>query len=286
MNKLLLSLLFFVSYQAFAIYPTNVRDLKSSSVRIMNLQKNSGGTGSIYRSFENSSHILTNKHVCRLIEPGGFVDHAGKQYPITHYKKFDQHDLCLVRIDTNLNVNLEVADTLADESSKTVVSGHPSLLPHIVTVGHMSERQDINLIIGLRACTEEELKKDPLMCLFFGGYPVQKTFDSQLISNLIQPGNSGSAVFNSDGEIVGVVFAGNGRGFSFAYIVPQIYVLFFLQNAHRFDWVEVGTPVEDNGLKQRVFNYEKCQQAFLKGEKFLSIQKFCKRFQDSFIWRK
>jgi S1-C subfamily serine protease len=94
-------------------HPKTVAELKETSVRIMNLEMNSGGTGSIFRSYPNATHILTNKHICRLIEPGGVVDYKGKQYLITHYKKFPQHDLCIVRIEADLGINLEVSETLA-----------------------------------------------------------------------------------------------------------------------------------------------------------------------------
>jgi len=287
-KKLVLLLTLFCSTTfATNLYPKTVAELKETSVRILNLEMTSGGTGSIFRSFSNATHILTNKHICRLIEPGGIVDYKGNQYFITHYKKFKQHDLCLVRISINLNINLEVDTSIVKESSKVIVSGHPSLLPHIATIGHLSERQDIDLIVGVRLCTEEDLKRDPLSCMFFGGMPVVKTLDSQLISNLIKPGNSGSAVFNGDGKITGVVFAGTGRDFSYGFIVPQIYLFYFLQNAHRFDWVKVGTEVDDEGLSDRVFNYDKCREIqFERNPKFIKIKKFCKNINDNMIWRK
>lgn len=289
MNKFIIAaaLLFSQISLAETVTPKTIAELKETSVRIMNLEMNSGGTGSIFRSYENATHILTNKHICRLIEPGGVVDYKGKQYLVTHYKKFDQHDLCLIRINANLGVNTDIAEDLAKESSKTIVSGHPSLLPHIVTVGHLSEHQDIELIVGIRACTKEEIAADPMTCAYFGGYPVVKSFDSQLVSNLIKPGNSGSAVFNKDGKIVGVVFAGSSRDFSFGYIVPQLYLLYFIQNAHRLEWVTVGTPVDDGGLSDRVFDYKKCEEAqFLRALKFKKIRDLCESLSDTMIWSK
>lgn len=288
MNKLVLILSLLFSQIAFGevSLPKTVEELKETSVRIYNLEMNSGGTGSIYKSFDNATHILTNKHICRLIEPGGVVDYKNRQYLITHYKKFQQHDLCLVRIAVNLNVNLKIAQTINTVSSKAIVSGHPSLLPHIVTTGHLSERQDIQLIIGIKDCTTQDMIDNPETCYFFGGMPVIETLDSQLISNLIKPGNSGSAVFNSSGEVIGVVFAGSGRDFSYGYIVPQIYLYYFLQNAHRFEWVKVGTPVDDQGMSDRVFNFklEKCEtQLESLSDK---VKNICKRIQNNLIWRK
>lgn len=289
MNKLILITTLLFSQLAFGLEitrPKTVEELKETSVRILNLEMNSGGTGSIYKSFDNATHILTNKHICRLIEPGGVVDYKGKQYLVTHYKKFEQHDLCLVRIAVNLNINLKIAETISKESSKAIVSGHPSLLPHITTAGHLSERQDIELLVGIKECTKEDIINDPMTCGFFGGMPVVETLDSQLISNLIKPGNSGSAVFNANGELIGVVFAGSGRDFSYGYIVPQIYLYYFLENAHRFKWVKVGTPVDDKGMSDRVFNFkfQKCENTLeLKNDKITDI---CKRINNNLIWRK
>lgn len=284
MTKFLLTLSLMFSATAFA-GPKTVSELKETSVRIMNLEMSSGGTGSIFRSFDNASHILTNKHVCHLIEQGGVVDYKGKQYLITHYKKFVDHDLCIVRVAVNLKQNLQIAEKIAKESSKTVVSGHPSLLPHIATVGHLSEKMEIELLAGVRPCTADEIKGDPMTCAFFGGYPIIAVLQAQLVSNLIQPGNSGSAVFNDDGEIVGVVFAGNGRGFSFGLIVPQIYVAYFLQTAHMVDFVKVGTPVDEGNVKGRIFNYEKCDEVIFS-KASAKIKQVCKSSSRTLLWMK
>ena len=267
---------------AGTLRPRNVEDLHQSSVRIMNLAQTSGGTGSIFRSYRDASHILTNKHVCRLIEQGGYVVKDERRYLITHYKKFEHHDLCLVRVKNNLGISLVISETLAKQSSTTYVSGHPNLLPHIATRGHLSGRMEIELITGVRPCTEDDIEKDPLVCLFFGGMPLVEKFDSQVVSNLIKPGSSGSAVFNSDGEIVGVVYAGNGGDFSHGFIVPQIYLHYFLQNAHRQSWIRVGTPVDEKDIKDRTFSFEKCHVvSVLKPE----IKNICKNIKDGMIWR-
>lgn len=285
MKILALSLLF-LSQSIFAgvNHPKTVAELKETSVRIMNLEMTSGGTGSIFRSFSNASHILTNKHVCRLIEPGGIVDYKGKQYLITHYKKFLDHDLCLVRIAVNLNVNLEVAEKMAEESSTAIVSGHPNLLPHIVTVGHLTERMIIQLMVGIKPCTEEDVQQQPLVCMFMGGMPVIKSLESRVISNLIKPGSSGSAVFNRKGELIGVVFAGSSREFSYGFIVPQEHLVSFIKRAHTIKWVAVGTPVNDEGVSNRVFNFKFCEK--IEEEKFIDVKQLiniCKNVKDNMI---
>lgn len=267
--------------------PQSIKDLYKTSVRIYDKGLNSGGTGSIFKSFKTGSHILTNKHVCKLVEQGGYVEYKDRNFLVTHYKKFPQHDLCLVRVASNLRVDLKVSETLVKKSSTVYVSGHPNLLPHIATKGHVSDHMDIDLIVGMRDCTKDDIEKDPLSCAWFGGLPEIQTFDSQVVSNLIKPGSSGSAVFNTNGEIVGVVYAGSGRGFSHGFIVPHLYVIYFIQNSHRFDWVKVGTKVDSKGLKNRIFNYEKCKSPILEmSDKYKKIKDFCKNIKDNAIWSK
>lgn len=286
-KTILLTLLVTTQFAFANNHPKTVAELKETSVRIMNLEMNSGGTGVIFRSFTNATHILTNKHVCHLIEPGGIVDYKGKQYLVTHYKKFPDHDLCLVRINTNLNINTDVSDSVAKESSKSIVSGHPSLLPHIATVGHLSEKKEIEILAGVKPCTDEDMKTDPEMCLFLGGKPIIQKFNAQLVSNLIKPGNSGSGVFNAEGKIIGVVFAGDSRDFSFGFIVPQLYILYFIENAQFFNWVKVGTIVDNEGMSERTFNFKNCLKVELSDDdKFKTIRDFCKSVNDTLIWSK
>jgi S1-C subfamily serine protease len=247
------------------LLPQDTAAFKRSSVRVYNKKKNSGGTGSILKSTKNGSKILTNKHVCRLIEQGGYVEQNETYYPVESYKKFDDHDLCLISVEYNFNISLRISKTIAKPSDTIYVSGHPRLLPHILTKGHLSDNMRINLIIGVVPC-----EKPSMECMFFGGEPIIREFDSQVISNLISPGSSGSAVFNDAGEIVGVVFAGMGE-LSRGFIVPQKYILYFLTMARYTDFVPVGTKVDDKGLLRRIFNEEKCKK--IKSKR---IRKKCK----------
>lgn len=280
MNKLIFAIIFMFSSLAMAgkFNPKTVSEFYRTSVRIYNAQETSGGTGSIFRSYINASHILTNKHVCRLVEQGGKVEHDGRYYEITHYKKFPKHDLCIVRVEKNFKINTEIADRLAKRSSTVYVSGHPNLLPHVVTKGHLSDRMDIQIVVGTKKCGDGD---DTLECAWFGGKPIVKTFDSQLVSNIIKPGNSGSAVFNSKGEIVGVIYAGDGRDFSYGFIVPHIYIIFFLQNNHRYKWIKVGTKVYDEEWLDRVFDFDLCRE--VEHEK---LKDFCNSIKDNMIWKK
>lgn len=266
--KFILPLFLFLSSivsSADIIRPKTVPELAETSVRIVNLGMRSGGSGSILKSTDNKSYILTNKHVCRLIEQGGYVVRNNRRYSITHYKKYTDHDLCVVSVNANFNISLHVSDFRLKRSSRIMVSGHPNLLPHIASKGHTSSEMVITLIVGLKKCTESDYVERFKECVFLGGIPVYKDFDSVVVSNLVQPGSSGSAVFNGKGELVGVVFAGNAGDFSYGFIVPHRYIVYFLNSFNLFDWVKVGTPVDDKGYDRRFFNLdEKCDSSVIK----------------------
>ena len=280
-----LILLFSFPVLGKTLKPQSLQELRDSTVMIYNLEMNRGGTGSIFRSYANASHILTNEHVCDLTVNGGYVVRNNRRYLVTHYKKFPLHDLCLVRVATGFGISLEVAPSLEKVPNVVYVSGHPNLLPHIVTKGHLTDRMEIELLKEVRTCTKEDYKTNAQQCMFFGGIPILETVDSQVISNLIKPGNSGSAVFNTKGEIVGLVFAGEGRGFSSGFIVPQIYLYYFLQNAHRQPWNRVGEKTDTAALDKKHQSYDKCSNyaTFVKNAE---IKNICKRIKDTMIWSK
>jgi hypothetical protein len=88
---------------------------------------------------------------------------------------------------------------------------------------------NIKVVTDIIPCTSADLN-DPekvLYCAFIGGLPVIKEYQAQLVTALISPGSSGSAVYNTDGEISGLVFAGS-KPLGYAFIVPISFVRYFL----------------------------------------------------------
>lgn len=105
-------------------------------------------------------------------------------------------------------------------------------MPNVISTGHFSGRQIIQVMTGIRACTQEELESElGVVCAFFGGIPVVKNFESVLVTATIMPGSSGSGVYNSKNELSGVVFAGSSN-FGYAWTVPYEQVVNFLQSEH------------------------------------------------------
>lgn len=201
-----------------------------NTVMITNLAKNHGGTGIVLRSTQDSSLILTNSHVCGVVEEGGLVRGSAGSFMVTAYKRSEKNDLCLIKVDADMKANTKIAEVAPEPySARVSVSGHPALMPNIITHGHLSGREMIPIMVGVKPCTPEDAD-DPakgMACVFLGGLPIVKEFDSVLVSATIMPGSSGSAVYNSKNELIGVVFAGSGE-LGYGWTVPYQSVTDFL----------------------------------------------------------
>lgn len=206
-------------------------NLAKPTVMITNLQKTSGGSGVVIRSSDNESIILTNGHVCKVARNGGLVITDDQEsYPIVSFVLSQIHDLCLLKVSSNLNLSAPFAKHAPKTYDTALISGHPHLLPTTITPGHFSGKHVIQVMIGIRSCSPEEAA-DPrigLFCILAGGIPDVKNYESILVTATILPGSSGSAIYNGKGEISALVFAGSGE-FGYSESVPYEYIAYFLK---------------------------------------------------------
>lgn len=206
-------------------------NIPDATVKITNLQSNSGGSGTIIRSETGASEILTNRHVCGVVKRGGLVHtRNGGVHFVVSYKTSLLHDLCILTVADDLGVNTKVSKRAPDMFEEATVSGHPKLMPNIITKGHFSGRQIIQVLTGFKECTDVEKNNEntALFCMFFGKLPVVENYDAIALSATIQPGSSGSGVYGATKDIGAVVFAGNGD-LSYGYAVPYEYVRMFIK---------------------------------------------------------
>lgn len=206
-------------------------EMASAAVAITTPSERSGGTGVILESSSSESYILTNNHVCHVVVNGGIVKtDNNRKYEVVSYRPSAMHDLCLITVKADLGVNTAIANKAPELYEDAAIAGHPNLFPTVVTRGHFSKIDRGEVVIGTRTCTEEELHSGAAMfCLFMGGIPVVKSYEMQLVTATIMAGSSGSAVYNSRGQLSGLVFAGQGD-LGYAFIVPFEYVEGFLNN--------------------------------------------------------
>ena len=208
-----------------------------SSVTITNYNRTSGGSGVVYRSYPSESHVLTNKHVCNLVEKGGLVSTAQGTYRATGVFKDTEHDLCLIKVNGDLGVNTKIGDAPDSQkyTTQATIVGHPHLFPTIQTSGHVSGTILVQIMTGMRECTakDQENPDSSFFCALLGKMPVIKLYEATLVSATIMPGSSGSGVFDSANNLIGVVFAGSGE-LGYALTVPYAYIVQFLSKTPLF----------------------------------------------------
>lgn len=209
---------------------TDKSEITNSTVMITSMDERGGGSGSVISSEEGRSTVLTNGHVCEVAVKGGLVKtNSGQKHAIIGFKRSKVHDLCLITVSAKLPGKVTLAPAAPKMYELATVSGHPSLLPNVVTQGHFSGNKIIDVFLGMRKCTNDELQDDDIfnICSFFGGLPQIRTYEAVLVTATIMPGSSGSAIYNSSKELSAVVFAGSGE-IGYAFAVPYEYVRNFL----------------------------------------------------------
>jgi len=260
--------------------PKTNAEYAGASVMVINEKMNSGGTGVILDSHPGVSHILTNKHVCQLIQTGGkIVTDDGDTHSIDSFRVYKKHDLCLIETLADLGVNIRVAAQAPQIYESSVIVGHPALLPTIFSVGHFSQRRSVDVMVDMQKCTGNEDGEDALACMFVGGKPVIRTFQAQVTSSLIMPGSSGSPVYNEKGELSALVFAGS-QGLSYGFLVPWEYIHDFLSHKDHYP-----SHLPDPSKPPQSFwvSYFKFQD-LCENKTILAINDMCKDVANLGIW--
>lgn len=200
-----------------------------ATVKIMNRSQTGAGTGVVIYSSPAFSKILTNAHVCRMLDTGGTVASREQTSYVLSYTISELHDLCLITVSDDFKISTTIAEASPSFLDEATISGHPHAFPLVVTKGHFSDSQYIQILEGYRDCTDAE-RANPdtgLFCALMGHLPVVAIKKARLVSATIMAGSSGSGVYNADGELAGLVFAGS-EGLSYAFIVPLEYIQTFL----------------------------------------------------------
>lgn len=189
-----------------------------------------GGTGFAVRTPSGHVYTLTNAHICHLASAGGSLRATSKEGGTMYLHVLGiakDRDLCVVSAFPGKQ-GLELATSLREGQTIYVV-GHPHLLPNTPSSGLYTYRDFIQLL-DPSSSTEDECESAEgswkQFQTFFGPLSVcVQSREAGFTDARTYPGNSGSAVTNSNGDVVGVIFAGDGV---LGYFVPRDLVEDFL----------------------------------------------------------
>lgn len=277
-----------ISGLVFAYFKTDSKEspLHNTSVKITNREMNHGGTGIILKSSANKSIVLTNAHVCEVVKDGGVVITETGKYQVNSTKISKVSDLCVLTVLSDLYYQTKLADKAPTMYDDVLVAGHPALMPNIISKGHLSGKDILQVMTGLTPCTSDDMAENPMICMFLGGIPVIKSFDSRLVSATIMPGSSGSGVYNTSNELIGVVFAGQGD-FGYGWTVPYEQVKNFLETEQTTledklakQEISLKSP-EQNKIKEAIL---KCSNLAYKNDK--KLKEICSIISRDVTWRK
>jgi S1-C subfamily serine protease len=250
--------------------PVTTADYAKTSAMITLPEKNSGGSGVILTSNTSMSTVLTNKHVCQLIQNGGLVITDQGEYPVHSFRVYKRHDLCLVTVLANLHTSNKLADVPPTIYSNITIAGHPALMPTMVTTGHFANKMIISLMVGVQKCDGTESNDEQLMCLITGKKPLIQAHQAVPVTATIMPGSSGSGAFNDKGEIAGLVFAGSGD-LSYGLLVPYEYVKDFLTHTDRYQEQYPKKDTKQQNFFADVFRLEKVCANYPKNCKHIAL---------------
>ncbi len=279
---------------AIAIHPHKAKpqDIISNSVTITNIAGTSGGSGTVLQSSDTLSLILTNSHVCNVVKHGGKVTGPAGSFIVSAFGQSKVHDLCMVAVEGNLKAETKIADRppVAYYESASI-SGHPQLMPTVVTKGHFSGRKTIQVMRGMKPCTSDQAN-DPntgLICALIGGLPDVMQYDATLVTATIMPGSSGSGVYNSKKELSAVAFAGEGN-LGYAWAVPYESVVNFIRVESHFlqvqqpdNSVNVSIAGDDSKNSQESKILEKLKQVCNSSDRE-KIKDTCRLFEQNMVY--
>ena len=192
---------------------------EKSIVKVLNAEGNSGGTGWVAPS-SYGKVIVTNDHVCE-VGFGGMVRIESEDGPSLKrvIKRNFVRDLCLIEgIDAPA---LTIADKPAKRFDTVKVLGHPGLRPTAPASGTFTGNGIVPIGFGARpdgSCPDGAEKIDS----FFGTFCVLQ-MELGYTTVPIMPGNSGSPITNTDGEVIGVINSADSTG-NQGMFVPLAYL--------------------------------------------------------------
>jgi len=190
------------------------QNIKNNTVMV--LLRNGSGSGIVIRSDSNGTFIVTNKHVCNpisyknlkiksrfdttsyatlIVKPVGDADKTKPLFFTAQVMEVAQnYDLCLLYTDTYKFDSVPIGKDPPLIGDKLYAYSNPYGFPGVFSEGEA----------GFSIYVEDSIY--------------------QMSSVYAQPGSSGSGVFNTSGELIGIVTLVDSRN---TYMVPLSHIIHF-----------------------------------------------------------
>ena len=161
---------------------------------------------SVAINYRGEQLTLTNNHCCEAISPTDKLAFVGGNLEFILYKS-PYHDVCI--LTSSLKSPIKVATKEVELLDFVLVIGYP-LGGYLTPVTGWVTAKDVTVSINYDYAIPD--------------------LPSNFVSNITYPGNSGSPVFNSKGEVVNLIFAGNPTLITIGITVPNKFIIHALED--------------------------------------------------------
>ncbi|MBQ9072490.1 MAG: serine protease [Bacilli bacterium] len=186
-------------------------DTYSVYIECLNEESISSGSGFVYKEIDDKSYIITNYHVIEDYNEIYVYNSDKEKIKASVLTKDEYTDIAILTIDDELNLNsVSIGD-----------SDKLNIKDKIYAVG----TNDISNISTVTSGIITDLDKEITIDTTHG----MSEFSTIEMNALVESGNSGGPLLNSDGEVIGVVFVKDESVDDVAYALPINYVMDVVQ---------------------------------------------------------
>lgn len=221
-NTLLFCLVFTLTLSIFKYWNFSLREkLAASVVYVVTEDEQGGGTGFQIENDKGNKYLVTNNHVC-----AGITNNSEAKIKLQDGTTLKRHiieiskdtDLCLIEPVPGMPALKLASNWLVGES--VFVLGHPELAPNTFVSGEIVAEREISIVDfiineehPMEECTGPRKFVTEIPVFIFMMKACVSKYSAIATTVPTYPGNSGSALVNRWGQVVGVIFASGGPSY-------------------------------------------------------------------------